>query len=50
MTIEESEMIGSQLGWKPSVRPTERELHLLANNAWITGLPEITTLTSAKHA
>src|ERR1035438_8433656 len=37
MTIEEAEMIVSQLGWKPSVRPTEREPHLFARNACITG-------------
>ena len=37
MTIEEAEMIVAQLEWKPSVRPTEREPHLFASNACITG-------------
>jgi hypothetical protein len=42
MTFEEAEMIVSQLGWKPSVRHTEREFHLFAGNACIITNPELT--------
>jgi hypothetical protein len=42
MTIEEAEMIVSQLGWKPTVRHTEREFHLFADNACIIANPELT--------
>jgi hypothetical protein len=42
MTIGEPERIVSQLGWKPSVRHTEREFHLFAGNACIITNPELT--------
>jgi len=50
MTIEEAEMIDSQQGWKPSVRPTEREPHLIASNACITGNPDRTRFWASQKS